>query len=355
MKKPTLSIVIATYNSKLLQKVLNSVFKQTFSKKKLEVILVDGGSKDNTLSIGKKFGCRIINNPRTEPVYAKYLALLKSRGKYIMYLDHDEVIKNKSSLEKKLSILKKFKYVKAVVGSGYENPKGYPRINNYVNDFGDPFSLFLYRLSRKNGFFVKSMDNRYEKVSEDEQVNVYKFDITKGLPPFELVQGGSIFDRDYILKNYSKFRKRYELTPHAFFYICIKYPYMAVVKNDPILHYSSETLRKYLKKIDWRIKNYIYHSESIGESGFSGREKIQGGSFKLKKYLFVPYSLSIVFPLYDSLILALSRGDLSYFLHLPLCLYTSLSIIINLLAKSMGCKPVLMNYDNTVRLGPDRK
>ena len=137
--KPEVTIVIATYNSqKTLPLVLDSIKKQTYPRSRIEILLIDGGSSDSTLALGRKYHCRMKRNPRTEPVYAKYLGYVNAKGKYIMYLDHDEVIENKDDLTRKVQVLGSDERVKMVVGSGYKNPKGYPFINDYVNDFGDP-------------------------------------------------------------------------------------------------------------------------------------------------------------------------------------------------------------------------
>src|SRR5690606_9030906 len=90
-----LTIAIATFNSeKRLTDVLQAIRKQEIYGSKLELLIIDGGSTDETLKIVKKFDAVVIKNPKTEPVFAKYLAFHKAKGKFLLYLDHDEVLKN---------------------------------------------------------------------------------------------------------------------------------------------------------------------------------------------------------------------------------------------------------------------
>ena len=54
MKKDFVSIIVPTLNaSRTINSTLNSIVKQSF--KKWEVIIIDGHSTDNTISIVKKF------------------------------------------------------------------------------------------------------------------------------------------------------------------------------------------------------------------------------------------------------------------------------------------------------------
>ncbi|MBI4036865.1 glycosyltransferase family 2 protein [Candidatus Daviesbacteria bacterium] len=346
MSRSTISIILATFNSaKTLPLVLESIKKQTYPKSKIEILLVDGDSMDKTISIGKKFGCKIIKNPRTEPVYGKFLGYKKARGKYIMYLDHDEVLLNKKSLERKIKALESNPEVKAVAGGNYQSPSKYPFINDYINEFGDPFSFFIYRLSKSSKFFVSSMKNRYP-VEENKGYIMVDFSNVINLPIIEQVAGGALVDAKLLKKEFPETKRDFTLLPHFFYLLKRRHPYLIVMKNDPIVHYSSDSLPRYLKKITWRVKNNILFKSNMGESGFRGRERFSRG-FGLKKYLFLSYAFSFIFPAIDAIYLSLTRKNFKYFIHIYLVLFTASEILHYSFVKVFGANAVLKSYDDS--------
>ena len=117
------------------------------------------------------------------------------------------------------------------------------------------------------------------------------------------------------------------------------------MKNDSVIHYSAATIKSYLKKIRARVKNNIYGT-NMGLGGFVGREKYYDKWYKIKKFLFVPYCLSIVLPLIDSLHLYFTRKKLIYFIHPFLCLYTFLLIVFYYVLKLVGFRPKFTGYGN---------
>ncbi len=345
---PRLTIVIATFQSgKILPKVLESVRKQTLPADQLEVLIVDGGSTDNTRELAKKYHCRWIDNPRTEPVYAKFLGYHEAKGQYLLYLDHDEVIENKLSLEKKLKVFDDQPQVKAVIGSGYKNPKGCAFINNFINEFGDPFSFFIYRLSKDDRFFFQEMKKRYPCVRENKDYAVFDFQKVSVLPIIELCAAGSIVDAHYMKKNFPETLSKPELIPHFFYLLQFRSSQLGMTKNDALLHYSSDTLKKYFNKIKWRVKNNIYHTKDMGMSGFGGREKFLPFSMKLKKFLFLPYAYSLILPTLDAVYLVVTRKDMRYFVHVPLIIYTANLIVYHLALKVCGVTLQLKSYDES--------
>lgn len=347
MKQPLLTIAIATFNSQsTLPLVLDSLKKQTIDKSEVELLLVDGGSTDNTKLIAKKYGAALIHNPKTEPVHAKYLAYRKAQGRYLMYLDHDEVFENEEVIKKMLNILQT-KKLPAIITSGYQNPKNYAFINEYINEFGDPFSFFIYRLSKDKRFFIPTMKKRYEVQDEDTDFITFNCIPNRELPLIELCAAGGIIDRHFFKKHFPETLKNQAYIPH-FFYLMTKIkPTISIAKNTTITHYSSDTIKKYLNKIIWRIKNNIFHQETLGNAGFTGRNTYQPMFTRLKKYLFLPYALIIMPVALDSLYLIVSRKNILYTLHVFLTFYTALLILYFYMMKFFGYMPILKSYDES--------
>lgn len=353
MNYPLISIIIATFNSeRTLGLSLESIKKQTFPKDKLEIIIVDGGSKDRTLKIARAHKCRIIRNPLIEPLNAKYLGLLKAKGKYIIGLDHDEVFKNKRSLEKRLKVFCDDNRVRALHSSGYITPNGASQINFYVNEFGDPFSFFIYRLTKDFRFFTKSLKKRYKLVYEGDDYFLIETSPSDGRAPLmEVLAGGGMVDRRYILRAFKSLVPNKKLfLPHLHLHLLSINPYVAVMKNDPLYHYSAESLKKYLIKLDWRVRNNVYFGSTAGSAGFLKREEFEGKSADLKKFLFIPYSLSLILPLLDALWLSIRRGNAFYLIHLPLSLITSIMIIYHYVRRVFGFYPALTSYDGSSKI-----
>lgn len=350
-QKPVVTVIVATFNSeKTLPLVFEGLNKQTYPRQKIEILIVDGGSQDNTLKIARKNKSKIIKNPRTEPVFAKYLGYIKARGKYIIYLDHDEVLENNESIMLKYAIFKKNPLIHAVLGSGYKSPKGYAFINNYINEFGDPFSFFIYRLSKNADFFLSSMKRRYKCVFEDRESVIFDLSNITRLPIIELCAAGSMVDKIFMQKHFPATMKKPELIPHFFYLMQKSFPTIAITKQDALIHYSSDTLAKYLNKLRWRIKNNIYHVKDMGQSGFRGREKYGSMVARYKKFLYLPYVYTLIFCLLDAVKLSITRKDMRYFLHIPLSFFTANQILYHGINKILGSSPRLKSYDESKQI-----
>lgn len=76
MPLPRCSIVIRTLNEgRYLDQVLTSVARQDYPTEALEVVVVDSGSEDDTLSIAARHGCRIVHIRREDFSFGRSLNL----------------------------------------------------------------------------------------------------------------------------------------------------------------------------------------------------------------------------------------------------------------------------------------
>lgn len=96
--RPILSVIVPTFNSSnYIIDLLHSI-NENFQKSKIEVVVVDDGSTDNTLNLVSDFSFngnisrQIIKLSHMGASHARNMGLRKSSGQYIMFCDSDDVI-----------------------------------------------------------------------------------------------------------------------------------------------------------------------------------------------------------------------------------------------------------------------
>jgi glycosyltransferase involved in cell wall biosynthesis len=95
MNQPFFSIIVPVYNAQdYLEECISSVLSQDF--KDYEVILVNDGSKDNSGIICDNLSKNndniiVIHTENSGPLLARQTGIQKSSGKYIMFLDSDDI------------------------------------------------------------------------------------------------------------------------------------------------------------------------------------------------------------------------------------------------------------------------
>lgn len=125
--KPLVSIIIPCYNAApWLAETLKSTLVQTW--KNIEIIIVDDGSKDNSLSVAKSFESsqvKVISQINQGASVARNAALKEAQGDFIQYLDADDLLAP-DKIEIQLNILN-FDYNSHHIASAewarfYKNP-----------------------------------------------------------------------------------------------------------------------------------------------------------------------------------------------------------------------------------------
>lgn len=112
MTHKLLSIIIPVYNVEAyLRKCLDSLLIPEEWKEKLEVIVVNDGSPDNSLAIATDYAerypqtFRVINKENGGHGSAWNIGLKEARGKYVKFLDSDDWLENLSILMERLQDL----------------------------------------------------------------------------------------------------------------------------------------------------------------------------------------------------------------------------------------------------------
>ena len=98
------SFIIPTLNaSSVLENCLKSIKIQSFSS--FEIIIIDGGSTDNTLNIAKKYQAKIFKNILKTAEAGKAIGVKKATGQYIALIDSDNILPTKNWLKTNLTLM----------------------------------------------------------------------------------------------------------------------------------------------------------------------------------------------------------------------------------------------------------
>ena len=97
-----ISIIIRTYNEeRYLNDLLNAISNQTVNDHKVEIIIVDSGSTDNTLEIANSFNCTIKKIEKVNFSFGRSLNLgcITSNGEILIFISGHCIPANESWLQ----------------------------------------------------------------------------------------------------------------------------------------------------------------------------------------------------------------------------------------------------------------
>lgn len=332
------SIITPTYNSaKTLQMYFDGILQQDYDLSKIEILIIDGGSSDETKEIAlknsKKIDVRVMENPERLPEYAKAIGVNESKGKYCVFQDSDEVLINKESFKIRDFIFDKYKNINNVTLTGLVNPKSYGLWGDYYNSIGDPFSSFMYGPSFS---YLEKFSKNYNFT---EQVNCIIFNVDRKIKP--LIDGVQTFRKKELFETLKIKNLNVSDVPRISDLLIEKNKVFAVTKNDYVLHYSASSFLSIIKKIKFRIINNIYGDKG---AGFSNREEAMPNMYKYKKFLFLPYAFLFLPALYDGFIFTQKTRNLVFLAHPIFSFYTAFSICFNSIFKVLGFNKKMKSY-----------
>jgi len=280
---PSIDVLIPTLNEERnLKRCLDAILKQSYPKNKIRITIIDGGSNDSTVEIAKDYGCEVLINEEMLAEPGIHKGIENSDYDLCCVLAVDNIIANDKDFFKKM--IKPF-LERNVIGAF---PKvvfseDEPSINKYINYRVEPFSEFIYGKSCNSRTFKDIYTIKYE----NKDYVIYDFQ-THEFPLLALAQGFTIDKRRFKRDPKTKYD---DILP--IINIIERGGDIAYAKTAKIFHYQIMSIKSFIKKFEWRIKN------NLDRTRLSGTKMRK--NYGIKQYLWFVYSVSMILPLFYSL------------------------------------------------------
>lgn len=327
------TFIMPTLNSeKTIDKALRSIRSQRFPQEQVEILVIDGGSSDNTISIAEKYGVIILKNVQKIPETAKAIGLRTAKGRWIVLHDSDEVFISDYQLMDRYHFFLANPDVYCYVANKLLPGDGCGISCAYLNIVSDPFGYIVYK---NKGAIIK---NNRQFLYKKNKGNIYKYTETAvtpigdgGTTTFNIEKAKELFgDRVYTQ----------EFAVSAFIQLVNKTSLVGCIPDDNIIHFSTATFKSYLKKLKFRININL---NNVEKSGYSARARYSRKLQQRKKW-FVIYCMTLIGPFFDSIRLAVMNKRLSLSLHFVYTYYVFFIAIWEVLKKSLNIKGTNYSY-----------
>lgn len=315
-KLPSVSCVIATFNSSnSIEECLKSVFTQSYPKNKLEVLIVDGGSKDNTLTVLKKFHVKLYKVPLElqEAEYNKGVGVSHAKNDLILLIDHDNILPHRNWLKKMVKPLTDNKKIVASEVLRFHYDPCDHMLDRYFALIGgvDPVPYYLGKDAKLSWAF-----DTYNLRGESTDCGSYY------LVKFKPDAIPTIGANGFIIRR--KLLKHANSDPEHFFHTDINHDLIvkgfniyAFVKDD-IIHYKKTKFSYFIKFLIRR--KYIMETQYFEQVKKRRYAVYMPDQDKAGLIKYIIYSLTIVKPTYDSIRGFLKIRDIAWFVHPFACL-----------------------------------
>jgi glycosyltransferase involved in cell wall biosynthesis len=300
-KFPKISFIIPTYNAtKHLQRCLTSIRNQDYPADNIEILVLDGGSQDDILTIAKDYNCFILENKRRLAEYGVQLGMLNAQGDLVVVFAADNELCGRDWINK---IKTPFLADEALAAcwcrlkaSEDDRP-----LNKYFSLIqSDPLSFFM---NKNIAFYLKyAVENKID--------SFYVFDVDKNKP---LVWGanGLTYRKRFIQ---DVWRQEGYLGDNDAFQIMITLGKNRVAYSQDVFvyHHHVASLQDWIKK--WR-RNYKLHF--LDKLNTRNLDWVFIPRFNLRLAIWLVYSLCPLFSGVHSIYLCLKDKNI-YWLYHPL-------------------------------------
>lgn len=317
-KNPLLSIVIPTRNNRdQLNYLLSLIQKQSY--KKIEIIISDGFSTDDTREVAEEANTRLIDNKKLLAEPGVSIGIKKARGELIMVLAVDNYFYSDDDLEKIVKVFENQDVFAAF--PKHESKPHYSVYSKYINYFTDPFNHFIYRYAANARTFHKI----YVTKKQNELYDIYDYSSNPTKPLLAFAQGFTV--RKGFSRNMDD--ELDDITP--IIKLIDEHKDIAYVKGVCLFHDTVRDMDHFIRKMEWAAANALEKKNY----GIAKRQNMLS-SFQLKKILFIIYAFSIFVPTIVSLYFLIKDRQKIWLFHPFITLLTAYSITKQLLFRALG-------------------
>lgn len=313
---PSISILILTYNcAQNLNKCLQRIRDQNYPKNKIEILILDGGSDDETCKIAKNFGANIVISDaayRNNGEARRYIGVKSAKNEIIAGIDSDNFLPHNNWL---LEMVKPFVKDNSIIGTytlRYTYLKNESLLNRYCALMGvnDPVAFYLNKADRIS-WAQNGSDLRGTHLKESDTYYKVRFNY-QNLPT--IGANGFLIRRNIL--------EKVATDPKYFFHIDVAYDLAkmgfdtyGIVKND-IIHMQNESILNLLtRRLEYMR---VFHQQCYNNRRYLTYDKSKM-SDNINLLKFIIYSVTFIKPFYDSVKGYTKIRDSAWFLNPLMC------------------------------------
>jgi len=311
---PLISIITPTLNNeKVLASFLKSIRSQNYPQNNVEILILDGGSTDQTIQIAKKYGAKTYFNKKILPDPGVDLGIKNATGEIMMILAVDNIYKNKDAFTaivkvfEDLSICAAFpKQCSSVADSIF---------TKYINTFTDPFNHFVYG----NAANARTFHKIYSRLQHNDIYDVYDFRSSLAKPLIAFAQGFAL------RRGYKRDEKDALDDLGPVISLIEKNKKIAYIHSLSLYHDTVRDLNHFIRKQKWATINALLNKSYGIAHRINKLSRYQ--KFKIKIWPF--YGLSIIFPFIRSVYGLFSDKEILWLFHPIICLISVYSSLVS--------------------------
>jgi GT2 family glycosyltransferase len=246
----------------------------------------------------------------TEPGVA--LGFVKARADLVMVLAADNIFPDPGALQTMLHVFNN--PTVAAAFPKHDTGPGDNLYSRYINTFTDPVTHFVYG----DGANARTFHRLYKTITHTPVYDIYDYRTSQTYPIIALAQGFTV--RKQLMP------VRHETSDDVLtvYRLIDAHKRIAYVHSVTLYHYTIRDTKQFIAKQRRAVENALLRSDS----GLTKRNTFFTTSQRIRMYLFVPYALTIVPALIQSIAGFIATGEVMWLTHWYFCLFSSICIVI---------------------------